>query len=156
MEVIEQTELPCFPQITVPVQPLETSTTANIQVSEMVYFHAGVRKHVSSEVCPILPESPSLTQPKFMLFGAQAPPRPEDPHLSAKALAALPPSPSVVDCSRLLCNTVRDSATGSVGHQCTLADLVLGQWPTSCLHPPCKPLNIRGLILRPVVGTRDR
>jgi hypothetical protein len=35
-------------------------------------------------------------QPKFMIFGALAPPRPEDPHLSSKALAALPPSPSVI------------------------------------------------------------
>jgi hypothetical protein len=150
MEVIEQTDLPCFTQVPVPVQPLETSTSANHQVSEMAYFRALVRKHVSSEVCPLPPESPSLSQPKFVLFGAQAPPR-----LLAKALVALPPSLSIVDCSKLLCNTVRDSATGSVGHQCswTLADLVLGQRLASCLHPTCRLLisssrNITGLILR--------
>jgi hypothetical protein len=49
----------------------------------------------------------------------QAPPRLEDPRLSAKALVALPPSPSVIDCCKLLCDTVGDSATGSVGHQRT-------------------------------------
>jgi hypothetical protein len=88
MEIIEQTELPSFPQVTVPIQPLETRTSANLQVSEMAYFRALVRKHVSSEVCPPPPESPSLSQPKFMLFGAQTPLMPEDPRLSAKALAA--------------------------------------------------------------------
>jgi hypothetical protein len=36
MEVVEQTELPCFPQVAVPVQPLETSTSANLQVSKIV------------------------------------------------------------------------------------------------------------------------
>jgi hypothetical protein len=97
IEVVEQTGLPCIPQVAISVQPLETSTSsANIQVSEMAYFRALVWKHVSSEVCRLPPESPSLSQPKFMLFGAQAPPRLEDPRLSAKALAALPPSPSTV------------------------------------------------------------
>jgi hypothetical protein len=98
----------------------ETSTsTANLQVSEMAYFRALVWKHVSTEVCSQPPESTSLSQPKFMLFGAQAPARPEDPTLSAKVLAALPPSPSVIDCSKLLCDTVRDSTAGSAGHQRT-------------------------------------
>jgi hypothetical protein len=46
MEVIEQTELPCFPQVSVPVQPFETSTSANLQVSEMAYFGVHIRKHV--------------------------------------------------------------------------------------------------------------
>jgi hypothetical protein len=119
MEVIEQTALP-YPQAAVPAQQLETSISmANLQVSEMVYFRALIRKHVTTEVCPLSPDSPSLSQPKFMSFGAQAPPRPEDPRLSAKALVALPPSPSVIDCCKLLCNTVGDSATGLVGHQRT-------------------------------------
>jgi hypothetical protein len=92
MEVIEQTALP-YSQVTVPAQQLETSTSAaNLQVSEMAYFRAVIRKHVTTEVCPLPPESPSLRQPKFMLFGAQATPRPEDPRLSAKALVALPPA----------------------------------------------------------------
>jgi hypothetical protein len=60
MEVVQQTELPYIPQVTVPVQPLETSTSsANRQVSEMAYFRVLVRKHVSPEVCPLLPESAS-------------------------------------------------------------------------------------------------
>jgi hypothetical protein len=135
MEVDEHMALPCIPQVTVPVQPLETSTSsANLQVSEMAYFRALVRKHVSSEVCPLPPESPSLSQPKFMLFGAQAPPRPEDPHLSAKALAALPPSLSVIDCCKLLCDTVRDSATGSVVHQCT--SITTPKWVNRCKNGP--------------------
>jgi hypothetical protein len=38
-EVDEHTALPCISQVTVPVQPLETSTSsANLKVSEMVYF----------------------------------------------------------------------------------------------------------------------
>jgi hypothetical protein len=115
MEVNEQTALPYLPQVAVPVEPLETGTSvANLPVSKMAYFRALIRKHVTTEVCPLPPESPSLSQPKFMLFGAQAPPRPEDPSLSANALAALPASPSFIDCSKLLCNTVHDSATGSV------------------------------------------
>jgi hypothetical protein len=68
MEVDEHTALPCIPQVTVPVQPLETSTSStNLQVSEMAYICALVRKHVSSEVCPLPPESPSVSQPKFNL-----------------------------------------------------------------------------------------
>jgi hypothetical protein len=69
MEVIEQTALP-YPQVAVPAQQLETSTSAaNLQVSEMAYFCALIRKHVTTEVCPLPPEeSPSLSQPKFMLF----------------------------------------------------------------------------------------
>jgi hypothetical protein len=70
-----------------------------------------------------------------MLFGAQALPRPEDPRLSAMALATLPPSSSIIDCSKLLCDTVRDSATGSVGHQCTsittLDSCGPGAWSTA-------------------------
>jgi hypothetical protein len=89
MEVDKQTAFPSIPQVAVPVQTLENCTSSsNLQVSEMAYFRALVRKHVPSEVCPLPPESPSLSQPKFMLFGAQAPPRPEDPRLSAKALVA--------------------------------------------------------------------
>jgi hypothetical protein len=76
----------------------------------------------------------SLIHPKFMLFGAQAPPRPEDPRLSTKALVALPSSPSVIDCCKLLCNTVSDSATGSVGRQhtpiTTLDSCGPGAWTT--------------------------
>jgi hypothetical protein len=50
MEVIEQTALP-YPQAAVPVQQLETSTSAtNLQVSEMAYFRALIRKHVTTEV----------------------------------------------------------------------------------------------------------
>jgi hypothetical protein len=109
-----------FEDMEVPARLSETSTsTANPQVSEMAYFRALIRKHVNTEVCPLPPENPSLRQPKFMLFGALAPPRPEDPRLSTKAFAALPPSPSVIDCCNLLCNTVGDSVTGSVGHQRT-------------------------------------
>jgi hypothetical protein len=100
----------------------------------MAYFRALIRKHVNTEVCPLLPESPSLSHPKFMLFGAQAPPRPEDPHLSAKALMALPPSPSVIDCCKLLRDTVGDSATVSVWHQrtsiTTLDSCGPGAWTT--------------------------
>jgi hypothetical protein len=100
MEVIEQTVLP-YPQVAVPAQQLETSTSAaNLQVSEMAYFRALILKHVTTEVCPLPPDSPSLSQPKFMLFGAQAPPRLEDPRLSTKALVALPPSPSIIDCCK--------------------------------------------------------
>jgi hypothetical protein len=111
MEVIEQTELPCFPQVTVTVQPLEISTSANLQVSEIAHIRALVRKHD----CPLPLESPSLSQPKFMLFGAQAPPRPEDPCLSAKALAALPSSTVAKYFAMHFVN--HDSATGSVRHQ---------------------------------------
>jgi hypothetical protein len=135
MEVNEQTALPYFPLVAVPVQPLETSSSsANLQVSEMAFFRALFRKHFTTEVCPLPSEKPSLSQPKFMLFGAQAPPRPEDPRLSAKALVALPPSPSVIDCSKLLCNTVHDSATGLVVHQrtsiSTLDSCDPGAWTT--------------------------
>jgi hypothetical protein len=64
----------------VPARLLETSTsTAKPQVSEMAYFRALIRKHVNTEVCPLPPGSPSLSHPKFMLLGALAPPRPEDP-----------------------------------------------------------------------------
>jgi hypothetical protein len=92
MQVVEQTALP-DPQAAVPARLLETSTsTANPQVSEMAYFRVLIGKHVNTEVCPLLPKSPSLSHSKFMLFGALAPPRPENPRLSAKALAALPPS----------------------------------------------------------------
>jgi hypothetical protein len=60
-----------YPQTVVPPQLLETSTSAaNPQVSEMAYFRALIRKHVNAEVCPLPPESPSLSHPKFMLFGA--------------------------------------------------------------------------------------
>jgi hypothetical protein len=63
-----------------------------------------------------------------------APYRRKVPRLSAKAHAPLPPSPSVVDCSKLLCNTVRDSATGLVGHQrtsiTTLDSWGPGAWTT--------------------------
>jgi hypothetical protein len=116
------------------------------------------------QVCPLPPESPYLSHPKLMLFGAQSPPRPEDPRLSAKALSALPPSPSVIDCCKLLCDRVEDSMTGSVGHQYTsitswtLVALVPEQPLASCLHPACQllistSLNITDLILCPVVGT---
>jgi hypothetical protein len=143
MEVIEQTALP-YPQVAVPAQQLETSTSAAIlQLSEMACFRALIRKHVTSEVCPLLPERPSLSQPKFMLFGAQAPPRPEDPRLSAKALVALPPSSSVIDCSKLLCNTVSDSATWSVGCKSitTLDSCGPGAWITpGKLFSPALPV----------------
>jgi hypothetical protein len=93
MEVVEQTTAPNFSSVpAIAVQPLETSSS-NLQVSEIAYFCGLIRKHASTEVCPLPPESPSLSQPKYMLFGAQAPPRPDDPRLSAKAVAALPPSP---------------------------------------------------------------
>jgi hypothetical protein len=86
-------------------------------------------------ICFIWGFTPSLSQPKFMLFGAHAPPRPEVPRLSAKALAALPPSLSVIDCSKLLCDTVCDSATGSIGHQhtsiTTLDSCGPGAWTTA-------------------------
>jgi hypothetical protein len=50
MEVIEQIALP-YPQAAVTAQPLETSTSAvNLQVSEMAYFGALIRKHVNTEV----------------------------------------------------------------------------------------------------------
>jgi hypothetical protein len=138
------------------------STLGYLQVSEMAYFRALVRKHVSSEVFPLGPESHTLSQSKFMLFGAQAPPRPEDPHLSANALAALP---SVVDCSKLLCNTVRDSATGSVGHQhtsiTTLDSCGPGAWTTAGkLFTPTLPAVDKfmpeGVFLPQSLGTRDR
>jgi hypothetical protein len=156
MEVVEQTAL-SYPQTAVPAQLVETST-ANPQVSEMAYFRALIRKHVNTEVCPLPPESPSLSHPKFMIFGALAPPRPEDPRLSSKALAALPPSPSIIDCCKLLSNTVSDSTTGSVGHQRTLAALVPGQTLANCLHPACQllisiSLITTSLILCPAVGT---
>jgi hypothetical protein len=102
---------------------------ANPQVSEMAYlayFRALILKHVNVEVCPLPPEIP--------FFGALAPPKPEDPLLSAKALAALPPSPSVVDCCKLLCSTVSDSAMESAGHQrssiSTLDSCSPGAWTT--------------------------
>jgi hypothetical protein len=126
MEVIEQAALPYLSQVVVPIQPLETSTSAaNLQVSEMAHFRVLIRKHVTTEICPQPPESPTLNQPKFMLFGAQALPWPEDPRLSSKAFVALPPSPSVINCSKLLCNTVRDSATGSVGTRDRLVILLI-------------------------------
>jgi hypothetical protein len=78
MEVVEQIASP-YPQAAVPARLLETS-------NEMAYFRALIRKHVNTEVCPLPLESPSLSHPKFMLFGALAPPRPEDPCLSTKAL----------------------------------------------------------------------
>jgi hypothetical protein len=132
MEVVEQTE--SYPQTAVPAQPVETST-ANPLVSEMAYFRALIWKHVNTEVFPLPPESHSLSQPKFMIFGALAPPRPEYPRLSSKALAALPPSPSVIDCCKLLSNTVSDSTTGSVGHRrtsiTTLDSCGPGAWTTA-------------------------
>jgi hypothetical protein len=52
IEVYEQTALPYILQVAIPVQPLETSTSsANLQHSEMLYFCALVRKHVIPEVC---------------------------------------------------------------------------------------------------------
>jgi hypothetical protein len=160
MEVIEQTALP-YPQAAVPAQQLETSTsTANLQASEMAYFRALIRKHVTTEVCLLPPESPSLSQPKFMSFGAQTPPRTEDPRLSAKALLALPPSTSVIDCCKLLCNTVSDSASGSVGHlQRTSITTFMdycgpGAWTTpGKLFTPALPAVDKDLILRPAVET---
>jgi hypothetical protein len=120
MEVIEQTELLIlFPLLTIPVQPLETSTSADLQVSKMAYFLALVQKHVSSEVCPLPPESPSLSQPKFMLFGAPSAEARKSLVFQLRPLPLSHPSPSVVDFSKLLCNTVRDSTTGSIGHQRT-------------------------------------
>jgi hypothetical protein len=130
----------------------------------MAYFHALGQKHVTPEVSPLPLESPSLSH-KFMLFGAQAPPRPDDPHLSAKALMALPPSPSIIDCCKLLGNTVRDSATGSVGHQRTSITTLDSCGPDGAWTTPGKlftptlhllistSLNITDLILRPAVGT---
>jgi hypothetical protein len=159
MEVVEQTALP-YPQVAVPAQSLETSTSAaNLQVSEMAYVCALIRKHVTTAVCRLPPESPSLSQPKFMLFGAWAPPRPEDPRLSAKALVALPPSLSIIDCSKLLCNTVGDGvgrAPAHVHHYVRLVALVPAQPLASCLHPTCQllisaSLNITDLILHPAV-----
>jgi hypothetical protein len=97
---------------------------------------------------PPTSESPSLSQPKFMLFGAQAPPRPEDL-----------PRP----CCKLLCNTVRDSTTGSVGHQrtsiTTLDSCGPGAWTTpDKLFTPAlpsvdkyKPEYYRGGHIRPLV-----
>jgi hypothetical protein len=76
MEVPEQTAL-AYPQAAVPARLSETSTSsmmANPQISEMAYFRALIRKHVNTEVCPLPPESPSLSHPKFLLFGALAPP----------------------------------------------------------------------------------
>jgi hypothetical protein len=86
MEVIEQTTLP-YPQVAfllnlwrlVPVR----------QTYRFLRWRISVRS--SGNMLSLPPESPS-SQPKFMLFGAQAPPRPEDPRLSTKALVALPPS----------------------------------------------------------------
>jgi hypothetical protein len=49
---------------------VDTLPTGPVQVSEMAYFRALVRKHVAPQVCPLPPESPSLSQPKFMLFSA--------------------------------------------------------------------------------------
>jgi hypothetical protein len=80
-----------YPQAAVPAQHLETSTsTANLLVSEMAYFRALIRKHVTTEVCLLPPESPSLSQPKFMSFGTQALPRPEDPLLHWTLVALVP------------------------------------------------------------------
>jgi hypothetical protein len=120
----------------------------------MAYFRALIRKHVNTVVCPLPPESPSLSHPKFMLFGALVPPMPEDPRLSAKALAALPPSPSVIDCCKLLCDTVGDSATGSVGHQrtsiTTLDSCGPGAWttPGKLFTPGLPAVEVQALILQ--------
>jgi hypothetical protein len=78
------------------------------------------RTFVSSEVCPLPPESSTLSQPKFMFIAAQAPPRPEDP---------LPPSTSIIDCSKLLCDTVCDSATGLVTAPVHVHHYVELLWP---------------------------
>jgi hypothetical protein len=108
-----------FPDPGFPTGPASNTDiiTAGLPASEMSFFRGLIRKHVAKEVCPLPPQSPSLSQPKIMLFGSTAPPVPDDPRLSIKALAALPPSPSVIDCAKLLDHTVRDAATGSVGHQ---------------------------------------
>jgi hypothetical protein len=60
MEVIEQTTLP-YPQAAVTAQPLEISTSAaNLQVYEMAYFCALIRKHVTTEFCPPTTGEPLL------------------------------------------------------------------------------------------------
>jgi hypothetical protein len=66
MEVTEQTALSC-PQAAVPARLSETSTSMeNPQVSEMAYFRVLIGKHVNTEVCPLPPESPSLSHYKFL------------------------------------------------------------------------------------------
>jgi hypothetical protein len=93
MEIIEQTALP-FPQVAVPAHPSETSSSvANLQVSEMVYFRALIWEHVATEVCPLPPESPLLDPTQIYVIWCLG---------SAKALVALPPSLSVIVCCKLL------------------------------------------------------
>jgi hypothetical protein len=52
---------------------------------------------------------------------------------SPKALVALPPSPSINDCSKLLFNTVHDSATGSAEHQRSSITTLESCSPAWCL-----------------------